>query len=104
MGYYQDDIGNADSPKGMSKRISGTRLLLQYIKDETKYDTASYLVKSIFKEKVEVCISELETIVKRYTNHPILIREIVKVTQCECGSITKNIEKHRKSRRHIESF
>ena len=38
MGYYQDD---------MSKRISETRLLLQYIKDETKYDTASYLVKSI---------------------------------------------------------
>ena len=83
MDYYQDD---------MSKKISGTRLLLQYIKDETKYDCSSYLVKSIFKEKVDICIRELETILKQYTNHPIIIREIVKFTRCECGSMVKNIE------------
>ena len=91
MGYYQDD---------MSKKISGTRLLLQYIKDETKYDCSSYLVKSIFKEKVDICIRELEILIKQYTNHPILIREIVKFTRCECGSITKNLEKHIKTKYH----
>ena len=91
MDYYQDD---------MSKKICGTRLLLQYIKDETKYDCSSYWVKSIFKEKVDICIRELEILVKQYTNHPIIIREIVKITRCECGSMVKNIEKHIKTKYH----
>ena len=95
MGYYQDD---------MSRKIYGTRLLLQYIKDETKYDCSSYLVKSIFKEKVDICIRELEILVNQYTNHPILIREIVKFTRCECGSMVKNIEKHKKTKPHNEIF